>query len=282
MRADAYAKINVALAVFPRSADGFHPVRGIFQSVSLADHVELTPASEDAISVSNGEAPEDESNLAWRAFAMARRTARLMQPAALTIDKRIPAGAGLGGGSADAAAVLGMAAARFAIEPEAVMEMAEDLGSDVPFSFLGGTCLVEGRGERLTPLEPLVGFGVAIVVPPFSLSTPKVYSTWDAMAGPIDEPMGDRHLPPQLRGGLPIRNDLYPAAIALDPRIAEWRSELGARWGVPVAMTGSGSALFAFFPSPGEASSAAAEVDLPCRLAVAVEPADRGWRITDG
>jgi 4-diphosphocytidyl-2-C-methyl-D-erythritol kinase len=199
----------------------------------------------------------------------------------VAIHKRIPAGAGLGGGSADAAATLGMAAARFGIDIEDAMEIAEGLGSDVPFSFVGGTRLAEGRGERLTPLEPLAGFGIAIVVPPFSLSTPMVYAKWDAMDGPIDDPIDDRHLPPQLRGRLPIRNDLYPAAIALDPRVGDWRSELGARWGVPVAMTGSGSALFAFFPSASEASSAAAAVDVPCRLSVGVEPTDRGWRIVE-
>ena len=156
MRAEAYAKINIALAVFPPSADGFHSLRGIFQSVSLADIVDLSLASEDHISVSNREAPSDESNLAWRAFDAARRAARIGQPGHVAIQKRIPAGAGLGGGSADAAAVLGMAADRFKLERDDVVDIAEELGSDVPFSFVGGSCLAEGRGERLTQLGVLV------------------------------------------------------------------------------------------------------------------------------
>jgi 4-diphosphocytidyl-2-C-methyl-D-erythritol kinase len=282
MRAEAYAKINLALNVFPRSADGFHPVRGIFQSVSLADVVELRPATEDAIEVSNDEAPADETNLAWRALDTARRTARVIQPAAVVIRKEIPSGAGLGGGSADAAAMLGIAMRRFGLDPDDASEIAEGLGSDVPFSFVGGTRLAEGRGERLTPMEPLAGCAVALVVPPFSMSTPAVYARWDALDGPTGEVIADVHLPPQLRGGLPIRNDLLPAAMAIDERIGDWRSDLRNRWGVPIAMTGSGSALFGFFPSMDEATSAIGAVDVPSRLAVAVEPTPHGWRIIDG
>jgi 4-diphosphocytidyl-2-C-methyl-D-erythritol kinase len=281
MRAEAYAKINIALAVFPPSADGFHPLRGIFQSVSLADIVDLSLASEDHISVSNLEAPSDESNLAWRAFDAARRAARIGQPGHVAIQKRIPAGAGLGGGSADAAAVLGMAADRFKLERDDVVDIAEELGSDVPFSFVGGSCLAEGRGERLTQLEPLTGFAIAVVVPPFAMETPAVYARWDALGGPEGEKIVDAHLPPSLRGGLPMRNDLYPAAVSLDERIGDWRADLSRRWGTSVAMTGSGSALFAFFGDMDEAASAAASVDVPARLAVAAEPVDRGWRRID-
>lgn len=281
MKAAAYAKINIALAVFPASADGFHPVRGIFQSVSLADTVDLSLASEDRISVSNLETPADESNLAWRAFDVARRVARINQPGHVTLHKRIPVGAGLGGGSADAAAILGMAGERFGLDDEAMTEIAEGLGSDVPFSLVGGTCMAEGRGERLTSLEPLTGFCIALVVPPFAMETPAVYARWDALDGPEGEPIVDAHLPPSLRGGPPMRNDLYPAAVSLDERIGDWRADLSARWGTSVAMTGSGSALFGFFADMDEATSAAESVDVPARLSVAVEPVDRGWRRID-
>ena len=113
MRAEAFAKINFALAVFPPSADGYHPLRGIFQSVTIADEVAVLPANEDEVEVSNEEAPADESNLAWRAFEAVRGTVRVIQPSKVSITKRIPSGAGLGGGSADAAAVLGLTAARW-------------------------------------------------------------------------------------------------------------------------------------------------------------------------
>lgn len=277
MRANGYAKVNLALAVFPASADGYHPLRGIFQSVSLSDTIEIVPSHEDGIEVSNDEAPADESNLAWQALVAARRTARVSQPATVKITKRIPSGAGLGGGSADAAAALGLMASRFSIAADDLAELAEGLGSDVPFGLAGGTCLVEGRGERLTELPPLDTFALAVVVPPFSMSTPNVFRRWDELDGPKGEEISEPSLPPELRGGRPIRNDLYPAAVSLDPRIDDWRSDLAGRWGTPVAMTGSGSALFAFFPTINEAQDAASAVDVPSRLATGVELVDRGW-----
>jgi 4-diphosphocytidyl-2-C-methyl-D-erythritol kinase len=281
MRAEAYAKVNLALVVFPPMADGYHPIRGIFQSVSLADDVEILPSACDAVIVSNREAPGDDSNLGWRAFDAARRTARITQPAELRITKRIPVGAGLGGGSADAGAALGLAADRFGIDEDQAFGIAEGIGADVPFSFLGGTCLVEGRGERLTRLDSLQGFALAIVVPPFAMATSDVYVEWDRLDGPEGEGMDDADVPPSLRSGPVLRNDLYPAALSLDERLGDWRSDLERRWGTSVAMTGSGSALFAFFSSADEANGAAAAIDLPTRLSVAVDPVSQGWRRID-
>ncbi len=281
MRAHAYAKVNLALAVYRPSADGYHPLSGIFQSVSLHDDVTIEGAAHDTVSVSNDEAPADATNLAFRAVDAARRAARLAAPVSLTIDKRIPSGAGLGGGSADAAAALGLMGDRYGIDDDTIMDIAASLGSDVPFAYRGGTCLVEGRGERLTPLESLDGFALVIVVPPFALSTPEVFRRWDDLGGPTGPAIGDASLPPTLRGGLPMRNDLYPAAVSLDPRIDDWRAELAAAWGRDVAMTGSGSALFGFFSDLDEAHDAAAAVDTPARAVEAVTPVDRGWERDD-
>jgi len=262
VKAAAFAKVNLALAVYPRSADGYHPVRGIFQSVSFADHVSIEPASEDSIAIEGGEAPGDESNLAWKAIDAVRRSVRNPSPVALAINKRIPMGAGLG--------------------EEEVAELAVSLGADVPFSLIGGTKLVEGRGERLSPCEPLGDFALGIVVPPFALSTPAVFGEWDRLECPVGDVMDDRHLPPTLRGGHPIRNDLLPAAISLDSRVGEWRDEIAAKWGTGVAMTGSGSALFAFFSTLDEAHSAVEGIDIATRAAEAVEPVDVGWRQING
>jgi 4-diphosphocytidyl-2-C-methyl-D-erythritol kinase len=281
MRALAFAKVNLALTVNAPSADGYHPLRGIYQSISLTDTITVEPAREDAITVSNREAPEDDTNLAWRAVDTARRTARISQPFAVDLVKAIPAGAGLGGGSADAAAALGLMARRYGIDDESASEIAEGLGADVPFAFVGGTMLGEGRGERLTRLDPLEGFALAVVVPPFSMSTPDVFRRWDELDGPLGPVVPDRALPPKLRGGLAIRNDLYPAAVDLDRRIDEWRDELSTKWGTDVAMTGSGSALFAFFAGLDEATDAAEQIDLPTRLSVGVEPVSHGWVPTD-
>lgn len=281
MKARAHAKVNLALTVNAPSADGYHPLRGVFQSVSLADTVHVSPASEDAIVVSNDEAPADETNLAWRAVETVRRAVRIAQPFAVELVKEIPAGAGLGGGSADAAAALGLMARRYRLDEDAAAEIAEGLGADVPFAFVGGTMLAEGRGERLTPMPALSGFALAIVVPPFSMSTPAVFRRWDELGGPEGLPIPDSALPPTLRGGLPLRNDLLPAAVSLDRRVGEWQAELAERWGTHVAMTGSGSALFAFFPTPDEARDAAEAVRVPVRLATGASPVARGWEPLD-
>lgn len=281
MRARAYAKVNLALAVYPRSADGYHPLRGIFQSVSLADDVRIEPASDDTITIEGGEAPEDETNLGWRALDAVRRNTRVVSPVALTIRKRIPSGAGLGGGSADAAAALGLMAERFRLDDGVTTGIAESLGADVPFSLVGGTKLVEGRGQRLRPFKTLDDFALGIIVPPFALSTPEVFAEWDRLESPKGDVMHDRHLPPSLRGDVPMRNDLFPAAVSLDPRIGEWRDEISAIWSTGVAMTGSGSALFAFFSSIDEAESAVADVVIPTRAAEAVKPVGLGWSRVD-
>jgi len=278
MQAQAFAKVNLALIVYPRSADGFHPLSGIFQSISLSDTVTISDARKDSVSVSNDEAPADMSNLAFKALDSARRAARVTLPMSIEITKRIPSGAGLGGGSADAAATLGLVAKRFRLDDDTISDIATSLGSDVPFAYVGGSCRVEGRGERIRPIEPLVDFALAVVVPPFTLGTPEVFRRWDELDGPVGQAMSDSALPPVLRGGEAVRNDLYPAAASLDERIAQWRDELENRWGTEVAMTGSGSALFAFFSSMDEAGHAAASVDLPNRAAEAVSLVPTGWK----
>ncbi len=281
MRGKAFAKVNLALAVYPAAADGFHPLRGLFQSISMSDTIQIEPSSDDEITVSNDESPSDNTNLAWVAFESARRAVRMSAPASVSVDKRIPAGAGLGGGSADAACVIGLMQNRHGFDDEMACDIAAAIGSDVPFALTGGTAIVEGRGDRIDAQLPLTGFSLCVVVPPFSLETPAVFKEWDRLGGPIGPDVPETDLPPILRGGLPIRNDLYPAALSLDDRIGDWRDDLERRWGVSVSMTGSGSALFAFFESVDEAASAAEAVDLPVRAADAVSLVDRGWEQID-
>lgn len=281
MKGKAFAKVNLALAVYPAAADGFHPLRGLFQSISMSDTIQIEPSSDDEITVSNDEAPSDNTNLAWLAFESARRAVRMSAPASLSVDKRIPAGAGLGGGSADAACVIGLMQNRHGFDDEMAFDIAASIGSDVPFALTGGTAIVEGRGDRIDAQQPLTGFSLCVVVPPFSLGTPAVFREWDRLGGPSGPDVPEADLPPILRGGLPIRNDLYPAALSLDERIGDWRDALETRWGVSVSMTGSGSALFAFFESADEAASAADAVDLPVRAADAVSLVDRGWEHLD-
>jgi len=281
MRARAYAKINLGLRIKQLRADGFHALRGVFQTIDWFDEITVADADEDAIDVPDGGAPADHTNLAWRAVAAAREVGRNACPTRVVVTKRIPSPAGLGGGSADAAAALNLAARRFTVSFDDVRRLAVDLGSDVPFAVVGGTAIVTGRGEFVSPQPDASGFVFAVVVPPIALDTAAVYRSWDAMDGPEGPAMPTSALPPSLRGYAPLANDLYPAAVAVDARIDEWRSELAARWGVPVAMTGSGAALFAYFPTRDEAEAAVREAPTGVRAARAAEPIPLGWELVD-
>ncbi|MEA2025017.1 MAG: 4-(cytidine 5'-diphospho)-2-C-methyl-D-erythritol kinase, partial [Actinomycetota bacterium] len=271
MRARAYAKINLGLRIRSRDADGYHPLRGVFQTIDWRDDVVVEDSDEDGMEVPGGGAPEDETNLAWRALAAARDAGNDARPIRVVLNKRIPSPAGLGGGSADAAAALNLAARRFSVSFDDVRRIAVDLGSDVPFAVVGGTAIVTGRGEFVSPQPDASGCAFAIVVPPISLDTASVYRSWDRLEGPRGPEIGADDLPPALRGYAPLGNDLYPAAVAIDVAIDEWRAELASRWGVPVMMTGSGAALFAYFPTRSEAEDA---VSIAPDGAVAVKAAE--------
>ncbi|MGB5532219.1 MAG: hypothetical protein WBN71_03840 [Acidimicrobiia bacterium] len=276
MKANAYAKVNLGLHVRPAGSDGIHPLRGLFQTVDWHDEITVEDAEEDSIEVPNGGAPEDESNLAWQAIAAARKLGRTDRPTRLVVLKQIPSPAGLGGGSADAAAALHLAARRFSVSYDDVRKLAVDLGSDVPFAFVGGTAIVTGKGEFVTPRSDAAGFALAIVVPPIVLDTSAVYRAWDGLGGPEGPAIGVGALPPVLREYAPLANDLYPAAVAVAPEVDDWRAELAHRWGVPVVMTGSGAALFAYFPTRTEAEDAVTLAPNEARAAKAAKPVPRG------
>ena len=281
MRARAYAKVNLGLRVLAADADGIHPLRGLFQTIDWHDEITLEDAADDTIEVPRGGAPENETNLAWQATAAARRLGRVDRPTRLVVSKQVPSPAGLGGGSADAATALHLAARRFSVSFDGVRALAVDLGSDVPFAFVGGTALVTGRGEFVTPRPDATGFALAIVVPPIVLNTSEVYHTWDDLGGPSGPQIDAAALPPVLREYAPLANDLYPAAVAVEPQVDEWRSELVHRWGVPVVMTGSGAALFSYFPTRSEAEDAVAAAPNGAIAARAAEPVPRGHEMVE-
>jgi len=275
MRLRAYAKVNLTLEVVRRRADGLHELKGLFQSIDLADEIEIVDAEDDELVVRGGAPTVPEENLAWRALEAARALTGDRRPRRLVLEKRIPTQAGLGGGSADAGAVLGALAA--GVPAERLTAAATELGADVPFALVGGTAAVRGIGEIVDPLPFAAGYALAVVVPPVELATAAVYRRWDELDAPTGPTVPSRALPPSLRDLAPLRNDLYPPAVALAPELDDWRAELAARWDVPVAMTGSGSGLFAFFPTRAEAADAAASVPPGARFAEPAEPVPRGW-----
>ena len=213
----ANAKLTLSLRVTGRRADGFHLIDAEMVSLDLADELEIEPTDQSSIEVSGPFAdgvPTDESNLCLRALALAGRTANIR------LRKAIPHGGGLGGGSADAAAVL-----RWAGFDDPIG--ASRLGADIPFCLVGGRARVTGIGEIVEPL-PTQRLDITLVIPPLSSSTPAVYAAWDAMGGST----GDG------------RNDLEPAAIAVTPELAGWRDAIRERCGAIPVLAGSGATWF--------------------------------------
>ena len=280
MRVEAYAKINLTLRVDPPSPPGLHPIRSLAQTIDWADVIELGPAEEESFEVLGADLPLDDSNLALKALEAVREATGRQHPVAIRLDKRIPIAAGLGGGSADAAAVLAMASNCLKLDPRARDDLGPGLGADVALFLRGGLVRVSGFGERVRRAPEHSVFHVAVVVPPFELSTAEVYARWDEMEGPQGEPIPARYLPPSLRSYGPLINDLAPAARDLEPDLGDWASDLSSSWGVPVAMSGSGPSLFGLFPSRSEADGAAAEAP-GVRAARGCSQTETGWKLLD-
>jgi len=278
----AYAKVNLGLRVGSAAPDGYHPVWGIFQSIDLSDRLVLAAADEDSITGPHGgEIPAGLDNLAWQAVRAVRHHAGVTSALAVTLEKQIPVAAGLGGGSADAAAALIAAGRLLGVDRDELTGLAPALGSDVPFCIVGGTARVSGHGEVVTTLDALDGFSLAVVVPPIELATPAVFRRWDELDEPTGLDIPGRDLPPALREEAPLRNDLYPAAAAIAPVIDDWRADLAAAWGRPVLMSGSGPSLYGFFVDKEEATAAVAGIPPGARCAEGIDLMSVGWRVVD-
>jgi len=228
----AWAKLNLELRVLGLLPDGRHRVETVMQAITLGDLVEVEPADESSLAIIGMAAPAGPDNLALRAVEALGARARVR------LWKRVPAGAGLGGGSADAAAVL-----RLLGTPDAAAAAAPSLGADVTFLLRGGTALATGAGEDLQPLPEREGW-FAVAWPGYGVSTAAVYAAWDRVGG--DGP-----------------NHLARAACEVEPRLADFARRLGEDW----RMTGSGSAFFSEHPSREEAGAAIRGLD--CWTAVA-------------
>lgn len=271
----APAKLNVSLRVFSPDSDGYHPLDSIVVTIDWYDQVRLGVADADRLAVDGEASPSGEDNLVWKAMRFLRDLSGDRTELLIELSKRIPAGAGLGGGSSDAAATIVAAVDLLGLdtpEPASLFE----IGADVPFLATGGLARMTGRGERIEPMTHADEYAVAVVVPTVELSTPEVFRRWDVLGGPAGPRIPAVDLPPSLRVLEPLRNDLWPAAVDLSPELGDWRSELVGAWGTAVAMTGSGSALFGFFPTWDEAAEAVSAVTLPSRARRAALPIAHG------
>ena len=259
----AYAKLNLTLDILRRREDGYHDLQMVMQTVSLHDDVSVTLTDGDGIACRCGEIPGDESNLAVRA-ARAFFAETGVEPRALDIDivKRIPAQAGMAGGSADAAATL--RALRDLLKPELsgneLERIAAGVGSDVPYCVRGGTALAEGRGERLTTLRDAPRFYAVLCKPDFAISTPMLFSrvrVGELRDRPDTAGMLDAIRRGEAEGVLRRVKNVFETVLPQDCagvfEIKERLLRLGAE---AAAMTGSGPTVFGLYR--GEAAAKAA------------------------
>ncbi len=213
---DAPAKLTLSLRVTGVREDGFHLIDAEMVTLDLVDKVRITP-NEDGLSVdgpfSSG-ISTDSDNLVSRALALAGRRARVH------VEKNIPSGGGLGGGSADAAAILNWAGFTD-------LEAASRLGADIPFCMTGGRARVRGIGEVIEALPP-VHRAITLVIPPFGVSTPAVYRAWDDLARAGNNTASDQ-------------NHLQQAALIVEPRLIEWRDKIAQASGQEPVLAGSGA-----------------------------------------
>jgi 16S rRNA (adenine1518-N6/adenine1519-N6)-dimethyltransferase len=249
-RVDAFAKLTLSLHVTGRRADGYHDLDMLVVPVSEPhDEVSVQPAPKPSIRVSGAhtaEVPTDETNLALRAaYAVGANVA-------IDLRKGIPVGAGLGGGSADAAAVL------TAVGGDDLERVAALLGADVPFALSStGAMRVRGVGDELEP-APVPQLIIVIATPAFGCSTAEVYRAWDDLGGPVGETVEIESLPP-------LRNDLEPAAHHVEPRLAEFKRAVEDAARLPALLAGSGSSYAVVIP-PGRSGD-----EVRTRVAAAVD-----------
>lgn len=267
LRESACAKVNLTLDVLSKRPDGYHDLSSVMQTISLRDDVEidLDTGKPWQICCEKEDIPNDERNLAWKA-------ARLFfdsmgcEPDGLSIriTKRIPSQAGLGGGSADAAAVL-RTLNRWKNGPFSVYELCDlgaRIGSDVPFCVLGGTALAEGRGEKLTKLPDAPKMFFTVCKPELSFSTPDLFRSLDATA--LSERPETEKMRAALRSadvqsvGKLLCNVFEQAVIRGHPEISRIKTALMTHGALGSLMTGSGSAVYGIFDVLEDARTACA------------------------
>ena len=260
---EAYAKINWSLDITGVREDGYHLMDMIMQPVSLSDEISLTPAP--SLSITTGGWPPsraDETNLAYRAALALKEETGCSGGARIHVEKHIPIGAGMGGGSTDAAAVLiGLNSLwGTALSPEDLERIGLTLGADVPFFIRGGLTRTRGIGEEIENHDCRYNYWLVVIQPCPGLSTVQVFSLWHRNA-PAQRPDTDKALCALETGDLTmlcshLGNVLQPVSESLRPEIVRACDALSAAGAVFAGMTGSGSAVFGVFRSSAAAGSA--------------------------
>lgn len=270
----APGKLNLCLYLGPTRDDGLHEIVSVFEPLEVSDELRVSEADEDEVVLDGIEAPD----LTARALAALRESGWDSPPLRIEVEKRLPVAAGLGGGSADAAAVLRMAMG----EVEGLRTIAAGIGADVPAQLQPRACLVAGAGEVIEPVPPPAEHGVVLIAQEEGLSTAEVYAEADRIGGLRSEGELEairRGLRDALaEGASPLSypehliNDLEPAALSLRPEINDALEALSEAGAAHAMVTGSGPTAFGLYPSRGDAAAAAESLRDRFPLALATVP----------
>ncbi|HEX3033638.1 MAG TPA: 4-(cytidine 5'-diphospho)-2-C-methyl-D-erythritol kinase [Thermodesulfobacteriota bacterium] len=264
------AKVNLTLEVLGKRPDGYHEIESIIQPINLFDKVKINLEGGEGIEIeSKGlEIPKGEGNLAWRAASLFLKKSGLKFSVKISIEKKIPIGAGLGGGSSNAAAVLvGMNRLTKKFGEDGLINLSPTLGADAPFFIHSRSALVRGIGEKLTLIRNFPLFHYVLLNPGFEVSTKRIYELWDEMKdrelategkeitekdylhkGSMDSAAKSESIISLFRkGNFPLRNDLEEPALSLYPGIRSLKERLCSLEAEAVSMTGSGPTVFGVF-----------------------------------
>jgi len=271
----AYAKINLGLRVTGKRTDGYHEICTVFHRIALFDEILLRPADDITVEATDPSLPSDETNICHAAALMLREMPGAGRGGAppgvsIAITKRIPVGAGLGGGSADAAAVLRSLPALWgtSIPEEDLRGLALRLGSDVPFFLGNDSALGAGRGEALEYFRLDVPFAILLCTPPFQVSTRWAYSR--VVPRPPERPDQEGLRSVLLRGASDpaflrehLVNDFESPVFSEYPAIRSVKESMLRDGALFASMSGSGSSVYGFFHDTGAAGRAAASLNAP-------------------
>ncbi len=272
----AFAKINWTLRVFGKRADGYHEIQTALQTVSLHDTITLERTDEPAIHFwcDDWSIPSDENNLVWRAVAALRERYSINKGLKVRLEKQIPTEAGLGGGSSDAAATLiGLAELwDVDISADALIEIAQTLGADVPFFFHGGTARATGRGDEIQALTDAPEQHLLIIKPTANVSTASAYAALNAPAltSSDSKPILFRSQPSDASVSFDLnalQNDFEAVICQLEPEIGRVKNALLKAGARAAMLSGSGSAVFGIFENQDAQERAIPAIEL-----------ETGWR----
>lgn len=252
MNAPAYAKINLGLHIVGIRTDGFHNIETIFHRINLRDEISVLPSDSISISCTDPAVPTDETNHCWKAVALLRDALGISSGAAVTIHKTIPLGAGLGGGSSDAATVLRLLPSVWGTEADSatLAAVALNVGSDVPFFLQNATAYAEGRGELLTPCPLELPYWILLVNPDIHIATPWAYAALSAdRKGTFPERprLLNSFLADPVKSIRTCGNDFETVVFRAHPRIATIKRQMLELGAVHAVMSGSGSSVVGLF-----------------------------------